>query len=68
VFGAGLIEAIPDATIAANVVSGKAFGIIGHENRNGNDGTITRFRLEGAKQVAGDLFRRGLQRGTRHYQ
>jgi len=43
VFGAGLIEAIPDATIAANVVSGKAFGVTGHENRNGNDGTITRF-------------------------
>jgi CxxC motif-containing protein (DUF1111 family) len=42
-FGAGLIEAIPDATIAANVFGGKPFGIIGHENRNGNDGTITRF-------------------------
>jgi CxxC motif-containing protein (DUF1111 family) len=42
-FGAGLIEAIDDATIAANVHGGKAFGVAGRENRNGNDGTITRF-------------------------
>jgi CxxC motif-containing protein (DUF1111 family) len=46
-FGAGLIEAIPDATILANKASNsglKAFlGISGHENRTGNDGTITRF-------------------------
>gem|GEM_PF-2932610 len=43
VFGAGLIEAISDSTIAANVALGKPFGIAGHANRNGNDGTITRF-------------------------
>jgi CxxC motif-containing protein (DUF1111 family) len=43
VFGAGLIEAIPDAVIAANETSGKPFGITGHSNRSGNDGTITRF-------------------------
>ena len=43
VFGAGLIEAIPDATIAANAYSGKPFGIAGTVNRSGNDGTITRF-------------------------
>jgi CxxC motif-containing protein (DUF1111 family) len=42
-FGAGLIEAIPDATILANAGSAKQFGITGHENRNGNDGTLTRF-------------------------
>jgi CxxC motif-containing protein (DUF1111 family) len=42
-FGAGLIEAIPDATIAANEAAAKPFGITGHANRNGNDGTITRF-------------------------
>ena len=43
VFGAGLIEAIDDATIAANETATKPFGIKGNVNRNGNDGTITRF-------------------------
>ncbi|PYT19735.1 MAG: thiol oxidoreductase [Acidobacteria bacterium] len=47
VFGAGLIEAIPDSTILANKKADrlrKALrGISGRENRNGNDGTITRF-------------------------
>ena len=42
-FGAGLIEAIPDANILANVGVSKPFGITGHENRSGNDGTVTRF-------------------------
>src|SRR5262249_55818802 len=42
-FGAGLIEAIEDETILANVVGGKPFGILGSVNRNGNDGTVTRF-------------------------
>jgi len=42
-FGTGLIEAIPDATIAAHEAASKPFGITGHANRNGNDGTITRF-------------------------
>ena len=47
VFGAGLIEAIPDAVILANKqanTSAKSnLRISGRENRNGNDGTITRF-------------------------
>jgi CxxC motif-containing protein (DUF1111 family) len=42
-FGAGLIEALDEATILANVGISKPFGITGHENRNGNDGTVTRF-------------------------
>src|SRR5216683_6218615 len=55
VFGAGLIEAIPDSAILANMHSNasakSAMGIFGHANahlsgnvnRNANDGTITRF-------------------------
>ena len=55
VFGAGLIEAIPDSAILANMRSAgaekSAMGIQGHPNailggnvnRSGNDGTITRF-------------------------
>jgi CxxC motif-containing protein (DUF1111 family) len=55
VFGAGLIEAIPDSAILANMHSNasekSAMGISGHVNahlsgnvnRSGNDGTITRF-------------------------
>jgi len=55
VFGAGLIEAIPDSAILANMRSNatakSAMGIFGHANahlggnvnRSGNDGTITRF-------------------------
>ncbi len=47
VFGAGLIQAIDDATILANknanVSSKLFFGISGRANTNGNDGTITRF-------------------------
>ncbi|HLK62482.1 MAG TPA: di-heme oxidoredictase family protein [Bryobacteraceae bacterium] len=46
-FGNGLIEAIEDATILSNKISNpqqkSAFGISGHENRTGNDGSITRF-------------------------
>jgi hypothetical protein len=46
-FGAGLIESIPDYAIiankGANAVSKTTFGISGHENREGNAGTITRF-------------------------
>ncbi len=46
-FGAGLIENIADETILANMQANDrikdAFGIEGHPNRNGNDGTITRF-------------------------
>jgi CxxC motif-containing protein (DUF1111 family) len=47
VFGGGLIETISDATILANMqanaASKAAFRISGKPNRNGNDGTITRF-------------------------
>ena len=55
VFGAGLIEAIPDSAILANQQASatlkKSLGIAGHPNailsgnvnRSGNDGTITRF-------------------------
>jgi CxxC motif-containing protein (DUF1111 family) len=47
VFGAGLIENIADETILKNMNSNDgqkdALGISGHANRNGNDGTITRF-------------------------
>lgn len=55
VFGAGLIEAIPDAAILANMAADaqrkKPLGISGHPNahlsgnvnRSANDGTITRF-------------------------
>jgi CxxC motif-containing protein (DUF1111 family) len=54
-FGAGLIEAIPDSAILANMASDKgtksSMRIAGHPNahlsgnanRSGNDGTITRF-------------------------
>src|SRR6185295_3545218 len=45
-FGAGLIEAISDKTIADNELLTPvkiALGIGGHANRSGNDGTITRF-------------------------
>ena len=47
VFGAGFIEAIEDATILDNLAATQQqrtqLGIAGHVNRNGNDGTITRF-------------------------
>ena len=48
-FGLGLIEAIEDATILANDVTtippppAKLYDILGNANRNGNDGTVTRF-------------------------
>jgi CxxC motif-containing protein (DUF1111 family) len=46
-FGGGLIEAIPDSTILANLganaAAKAALKISGHVNRNGNDGTVTRF-------------------------
>jgi CxxC motif-containing protein (DUF1111 family) len=47
VFGLGLIEAIEDSVILANKTANATqkaqLGIAGHENRNGNDGTITRY-------------------------
>jgi CxxC motif-containing protein (DUF1111 family) len=44
-FGLGLIEAIPDSVLVQNVnqSANPGLGIQGHLNRNGNDGTITRF-------------------------
>jgi len=46
-FGAGLIEAISDGTIVANLAANEAvkarLGIQGRTNANGNDGTISRF-------------------------
>jgi CxxC motif-containing protein (DUF1111 family) len=46
-FGMGLIEAISDATLTANLAATaaqrQALGIGGHFNTNANDGTITRF-------------------------
>jgi CxxC motif-containing protein (DUF1111 family) len=47
VFGLGLIETIPDAAIIANMQANAnlkaTLGISGRPNRNGNDGTISRF-------------------------
>jgi len=47
VFGAGLIEAIPDSTIRQNQRADegpkRGLGISGYPNISGNDGTITRF-------------------------
>ena len=47
VFGLGLVEAIPDSAILYNMNAAgpakRALGISGRPNRNGNDGTITRF-------------------------
>jgi CxxC motif-containing protein (DUF1111 family) len=46
-FGAGLIEQVADSAILANLNANsfikRGFGISGRLNRNGNDGTITRF-------------------------
>jgi CxxC motif-containing protein (DUF1111 family) len=47
IFGAGLIENIPEAALYANMATHPALkqvlGISGHPNISGNDGTITRF-------------------------
>src|SRR5262249_10252584 len=47
-FGGGLIEAITDTTIRQNLAADpnhlkSLYGIKGHVNTNGNDGTVTRF-------------------------
>ena len=44
-FGAGLIENLDDSTLLNNQLTNQQqqFGISGAFNRNGNDGTITRF-------------------------
>jgi len=45
VFGAGLIENLDDSTLLRNAAANlnNSFGVAGSFNRNGNDGTITRF-------------------------
>jgi CxxC motif-containing protein (DUF1111 family) len=47
VFGAGLVENVPDAGLQASVAAlahlRSSLGISGHFNTSGNDGTITRF-------------------------
>jgi CxxC motif-containing protein (DUF1111 family) len=54
VFGAGLIEQIPDAAVVANLAANasakKALGISGRPNRNGNDGKISRFGWKAQNQ------------------
>ena len=54
VFGAGLIEQIPDATILANQAADSSrkrdLGISGRPNRNGNDGTLSRFGWKAQNQ------------------
>ena len=56
VFGVGLVESISDATIlanqAANAADKQAFRIRGRPNRNGNDGTITKFGWKAQNSTA----------------
>ena len=59
VFGAGLIEAISDAAILANMNASlnqkHGLGIAGHPNTSANDGTITRFGWK-AQNKSGEVF------------
>jgi CxxC motif-containing protein (DUF1111 family) len=54
VFGAGLIEMIKDTTLAANLAANaqakSQLGISGRLNRNGNDGTVSRFGWKAQNQ------------------
>jgi len=72
VFGAGLIEMVSDSSIEANRLSWSSlkayFGISGRANRNGNDGTISRFGWKAQNKSLLLFFRRGLQRGDGHLQ
>lgn len=64
VFGAGLIENIPEATIYANMAANAplkaSLGISGHPNISGNDGTIMRFgwkaQNKSAEMFAGEAY------------
>lgn len=53
-FGAGLIEMIKDSTLAANMAANahvkSQLGISGRLNRNGNDGTVSRFGWKAQNQ------------------
>jgi CxxC motif-containing protein (DUF1111 family) len=53
-FGAGLMEMIPDRTLVNNVNASPntkaALGISGRLNRNGNDGTVSRFGWKAQNQ------------------
>ena len=53
-FGLGLVEEILDSTILANKnaygARKRALGILGHENRNGNTGNISRFGWKAQNQ------------------
>src|SRR5262249_1410960 len=63
IFGMGLVEAIDDATLRANINNsqkasfgvGGRFNVSGASNTNGNDGTITRFGWK-AQNKSGLLF------------
>ena len=54
VFGAGLIEMIKDSTLATNLAANantkSQLGISGRLNRNGNDGTVSRFGWKAQNQ------------------
>jgi CxxC motif-containing protein (DUF1111 family) len=54
VFGAGLIEVIPNSTLIANLTANgptnQSLGISGRFNRNGNDGQISRFGWKAQNQ------------------
>jgi CxxC motif-containing protein (DUF1111 family) len=54
VFGSGLIEMIKDSTLAANLSANSSqkaqLGISGRLNRNGNDGTVSRFGWKAQNQ------------------
>jgi CxxC motif-containing protein (DUF1111 family) len=53
-FGAGLIETIKDSTLVANLAANShaksQLGISGRLNRNGNDGTVSRFGWKAQNQ------------------
>jgi CxxC motif-containing protein (DUF1111 family) len=63
-FGSGLIEAIPDDAIIANLAANAdlktALGIAGRPNRSPNDGSITRFgwkaQTRSLEQFAGEAY------------